>query len=395
MEVGDRILSMQSWQKLKDAVECWTSPAGNWIDQPDVPPLYTKVFSNDQNLVSKVYSSCGPVENRTGLTYHWVPPSNCSVPLYKFSFASMCKVMRGRNLIFTGDSLSLHHYETTLNALGSRTVYGEEYDDHDPDHWSQPYDCATPGYGKNFSVIYLSWNNIAYRYHFDSIKLLTEDNNGSVLVANWGAFVQGDETVRVHMRDILEYINLHVPNMTFIFRSSNMAHKDCHEHSIPDNILHEPAPHPVHRRFHWDVFPRQGVIWKEYLDTHEMGKIFLDILPLSSKRPDQHPSQHGDCLHYCIPGPIDTWVKLTYSVLQLIEDLVEFDRAHSLLTTESTQVHSTVIHQQSGQSDADLHKVILELENKVHELHKALVEEKRKNKMLLTHLHSSPRPPQE
>lgn len=42
---------------------------------------------------------------------------------------------------------------------------------------------------------------------------------------------------------------------------------------------------------------------------------------MSAMRPDGHPGtvargpDSGDCLHYCMPGPIDAWVDVFYNVL--------------------------------------------------------------------------------
>lgn len=317
VQVGDRNITARSWQQFHEALDCWTSPEGLWTARPDLPPLYSDIYSNDRHLNTKVYSACGPVAQRKGLEYVWTPPSTCA-PMRSFSPAGMCKVMRGRQLIIAGDSLSLHHYEATLNAMGNRTVYGSQYDDHDAHHWSQPYGCAEHGQ-LPFSVTYLSWNSITFRSHFESLRLLSKESHGAVVVANWGAFFQSNESVKAHMSDIFHFVNS-LSNITFIFRSSNMAHLQCDGYTVPDNVLHLPAPHPQHGEWAWDRFPFQNAIWKDYIDRHQPGGIFMNIMNMVAKRPDQHPGK-GDCLHYCLPGPHDTWVRLTYSILQLIEEL--------------------------------------------------------------------------
>jgi hypothetical protein len=85
--------------------------------------------------------------------------------------------------------------------------------------------------------------------------------------------------------------------------------------------MHEPVDEPNNPHWHWAKFPLQNVFWKEAFQLNP-GKIFLDIFPRSSKNPSQHPGK-GDCLHYCLPGPIDTWVKLIFATISLTEFLSE------------------------------------------------------------------------
>lgn len=57
------------------------------------------------------------------------------------------------------------------------------------------------------------------------------------------------------------------------------------------------------------------------------GKVVgvLDVTPAMRLRPDGHPDEHWknewmpgyhDCVHWCLPGPIDTWNEL---LLELIK----------------------------------------------------------------------------
>ena len=142
-----------------------------------------------------------------------------------------------------------------------------------------------------------------------------------ILVANWGANYNPDNRVRNLIPKILTWIDTHLPNALFIFRSSNMAHNSCESYSIPDNIQHKPADNPQHPEWYWKAFPLQNTIWEDIItQPAHIGKIFMDILPMSMKRPDQHPGG-DDCLHYCVPGPIDTWMLLLYSILFEIHQL--------------------------------------------------------------------------
>ncbi len=72
-------------------------------------------------LIHTPIYSCNNYTNRNNsILYQWTPSNVCTHPLSKFNRNEVCRLMRGRTLVFIGDSLSLHHYETTLTAIGER-----------------------------------------------------------------------------------------------------------------------------------------------------------------------------------------------------------------------------------------------------------------------------------
>jgi len=282
VKVGDRNLSIAAWEGLLNTINCLTSIHGMWVNTSttattpinhaldnddgtaDVKvnghryrwgitnvPLYESIYSNDDALVTKVYTACGDRRSRIGLDYYWLPPPSCEQQhqLVKFTVESLCYLLRGRILIFIGDSLSLHHYETTVNAIGNRTTYG-----HSPsyDHYWERYDyCVRNHWGENFKVTYIKWNSIME----DKIELVKKMHhssiNGSVIVANWGAFYVSDSRVKQRRREIVRKFNEQLPTSLFIYRSSNMAHLYCDNYKVPDNVDHNPAPHPYKYNWHW------------------------------------------------------------------------------------------------------------------------------------------------
>ena len=66
-------------------------------------------------------------------------------------------------------------------------------------------------------------------------------------------------------------------------------------------------------RWHWDNIPAQNAATLAALPARVH---VLDVAPAAALRHDSHPQfkyghrQRQDCLHYCLPGPIDAWVEL-------------------------------------------------------------------------------------
>ncbi len=123
---------------------------------------------------SLTHNSCtGDTNRNNSILYQWTPSNECIHPLSKFDRNEVCRLMRGRTLVFIGDSLSLHHYETTVSAIGSRyitqfypflylfphqlygyrTVFSNKSDGHHHASYTQPYSyCEKLKIGSNYNV---------------------------------------------------------------------------------------------------------------------------------------------------------------------------------------------------------------------------------------------------
>ena len=91
------------------------------------------------------------------------------------------------------------------------------------------------------------------------------------------------------------------------------GHANCEDFKEPAS----PDPNvPLPEWFHWDRFPNQNTVAKRIVE--DSGAIFMDVSTITRNRPDGHPYMNRDCLHYCLPGPIDTWVQLLFNIFNLI-----------------------------------------------------------------------------
>ncbi|KAL1526349.1 hypothetical protein AB1Y20_015063 [Prymnesium parvum] len=81
------------------------------------------------------------------------------------------------------------------------------------------------------------------------------------------------------------------------------------------------APEFQGLRLFWDSVLKQNTIAQWLAATH--GAAYLDISPLSLMRPDGQMarfSPKNDCLHSCMPGPVDTWIQLTLNLWEGLTD---------------------------------------------------------------------------
>lgn len=349
VRLGDRLLSRSAHDQFTETLRCWFED-GEWKEEQDL--LYDPVIPADMRngqLVTPVYENCGPALSRADLFFSWSTPT-CSLP--QFSPTAMCHAMRGRTLMFVGDSLTIAHWETTLQAMahgrpsmmGSGRHNGCVSQSDGPAmlswHIAHTYDfCAELG-ALPFNVSYTCHNHIlsgyfpattpeildynrTWRAHRDHLRAL-DSGPGLVLVVNRGAWVREDIDVAAGMYSMMRFVREDLPKTLFVFRSSNMAHRGCREYSTPrargEPLLEPSGGANEPPTWRWSFFPGQArrIVKPIVEDNRFVARgVVLDVLPAMQLRPDAHTD---DCLHYCIPGPIDQWVRWVFAII------VEVDR---------------------------------------------------------------------
>ncbi|CAN0037514.1 unnamed protein product [Ectocarpus fasciculatus] len=114
---------------------------------------------------------------------------------------------------------------------------------------------------------------------------------------------------------------LHGDDALLIVRNTPPGHGGCTERTFDGPVDVETALDLVSSGPHsylWDRFPEYNAILEEaFLGNATDGWIELDAYTPTLLRPDYHlgGDESPDCLHYCIPGPIDHWVRLLYNML--------------------------------------------------------------------------------
>jgi len=98
-------------------------------------------------------------------------------------------------------------------------------------------------------------------------------------------------------------------NITFLWKTQNPGHYNCDLNKEPFNVTRS-SPNEADK-YHWNVH----VDFDEYARNHSkaFGFEVVDMKPLYL-RPDSHPGDE-DCLHYCMPGPLDLFPVLLLQML--------------------------------------------------------------------------------
>ncbi|CAI5529416.1 unnamed protein product [Closterium sp. Naga37s-1] len=346
---------------------------GSWVPGTS-PPLYTNAtcpnITRHQNCQGN-----GRPDSRYE-RWQWRPEgAACALP--RFDAEEFMRVMRGRGVLFVGDSVARNHFESLVCLLSQvekpefhggksmlRLVFRsskvtlarvnsawlvEEGNDTVPDcPDSIPrlhLDRTSPkwfGEIGRFDVVMFS---SAHWFVKPSIYMEKGEVIGSqggwwkrdepAKVDNKGAFAIAIRTV---FRDVVNELGKN-PNRVFIYRTFSPDHYEKGEWNTGGSCagLTEPrgGNYTYSNTFGLNLYTKQLEAYNEVIEAAiEAGAsvdplrfTLMDVMPSAGMRVDGHPGPYRglnaaeelakykdskfpppqDCLHWCLPGPIDSW----------------------------------------------------------------------------------------
>ncbi|CAI5941543.1 unnamed protein product [Closterium sp. NIES-65] len=134
----------------------------------------------------------------------------------------------------------------------------------------------------------------------------------AAIVLNRGAHYTEDEQLVSELYATLSAIRTVAPNVLLIYRNTPPGHAHCKRHSKPLRYRQDAAQLP----YHWGDFGRQNELARRVVERY--GGVYWDVDTATGLRPDGHvmlKDGRADCLHYCLPGPADTWVRMLFNML--------------------------------------------------------------------------------
>ena len=301
---------------------CWADTAtiignllseGSWtrIREPNKQYLPQAALDVDRWQSGKI---CGKSSHYPGQKWLWMP----SGMYHKFEVSDYCKIIRGRNVLIVGDSLSNQFTSTFISMLwrNKQQLNLTENEFH----------CAFRGYcpgrisinclgdAPPFNItfvrnFYLSLcDGINYtlpRYENPWIGRI-KDENISIVIMNRGAHNASSSSLVEEMNATLHHLTVHYPTVLFIFRDTPSGHPHCEE-----TLTSEPlqvakfnysslAEHQ--KGWGWALFEQQNHRVHDLIRAHYPWVIYLNVSFSTALRADSHHLPPTDCLHYCWVG---------------------------------------------------------------------------------------------
>ncbi|CAM8880260.1 unnamed protein product [Rhodiola kirilowii] len=277
------------------------------------------------------------------LKYRWQPFS-CNLP--RFNGLYLLEKMRGKKIMFVGDSISLNQWQslacmihswvpnskyTLIRTNGLSTVTFQEYR------------ITIMLYHTPF-IVDLERNGKGRILKLDSVRGGAAWNGMDVLIFNswhwwthtgrtqpWDFMQDGNKYYKDMNRLVAYYKGLNTwarwvnrnvdPSKTKVFfqgispvhydgKDWNQPSKSCSGETQPFFGLRYPGGTPM-----------ESVVVDKVLRRLRKPVYFMDITTLSQYRKDSHLSYYSgghsglDCSHWCLPGLPDTWNQILYGVL--------------------------------------------------------------------------------
>lgn len=278
--------------------------------------------------------------------------------LAKWNPVKMCALMNGRNLLFYGDSMQSQFYFTYASAAFAHHVANQEMSYSDLSQmrktrtescdkmceygtWAWDHGCELPfvvDCGEeypNYSIMYTRSDqfaeDIGRETHYMQLMLY---HGISVVFLNTGAHYQNDIALVTNLNKTLHTIYTNVPHATVVYRNTPHGHEHCqyYSHSHPRNeYISKDLKDYDHPEYNWDKFDGQNRLVYDFLQSNFPQVLYIDVATSTNVRFDSHVSA-TDCLHYCLPGPVDSWLTFHFHALWNLPN-------HKIRPAESSRIY--------------------------------------------------------
>lgn len=330
---------------------------GRWVYDESYP-LYT---DGSCPFIDEGFNCMGNGRlDKNYMKWRW-QPHGCEIP--RFNATKMLELIRGKRLVFVGDSINRNQWESMLCMLmGAVRDPKRVYETHrrritkekgDYTFKFVDYQCSVEYYVTHF-LVHESKARVGQK-RVQTLRIDRMDRGSSrwrradILVfntAHWWSHYKTkaginyyQEGNQVHPRlDVstafrralmtwASWVDRHInPRKTRVFfRSSAPSHFRGGQWNSGGHC--EEATQPLNETRSIS-YPEKNIVLEEVIKQMKTPVTFLNITNLSRYRIDGHPSKYGgksgkrsssniqDCSHWCLPGVPDTWNEILYFLLQ-------------------------------------------------------------------------------
>jgi hypothetical protein len=316
--------NVSSWLNVQSAVDCLTNH-GSWDKDPKL---------EYQHLCYQHASkSCSGANRVVGLKYKWeVKKSACSQPIdpLSFSLKNMCQLMQERTIMIVGDSMNGQFSTSLINQLTLETP-----ETCDPDvgifaSGMQEIKCYHLGYA-NFRLLIVRNDRLSLvkqytitpgvekfadfvEYSWTGLMNVTDP---ALVLFNRGAHYENSSKLIHDIDRAISYVIHNHPRVPIIWRNTPRGVENS-SLTFEDAPLATPLDpdRPSALPFAYEHFHQQNLAVRSHLARYYPTVIYWDIAHPMSYREDGH----RDPLHYCFPGPIDSWPWFFYNILKLMNN---------------------------------------------------------------------------
>lgn len=143
-------------------------------------------------------------------------------------------------------------------------------------------------------------------------------DSADVIIFNRGPHYTPLDQFERGLQSTSRLLRMMYPNKLLIYRNTPPGHNNCTIYKAPLKGRQDPANLP----YNWGKFREQNERARGIVEA--LGIVYMDVDTMTALRADGHKGfwpelNLMDCLHYCHPGPIDSWVELLYNILKKLK----------------------------------------------------------------------------
>ncbi|XWS35875.1 hypothetical protein CRYUN_Cryun20dG0034300 [Craigia yunnanensis] len=305
---------------------------GDWVPDPSAP-----AYTNASCHAIEDHQNCmRNGRHDSGYLYWRWNPWDCELP--RFNPEKFLDFMWNKSWAFIGDSISRNHVQSLLCILSQVKQAVEVY--HDEEYRSKRWHF--PSHNFTLSVVWIpflmkadifkdmNWvSSSEIQLHLDKLDETWTDQYNKF---DYAVIAGG----KWFLKTAIYHENNTVAELLFSFRTTTPDHFENGEW-FSGGTCNRTAPFKesevdindvdaVMRDIELEEFEKAASIGAE----NGMLLKILDTTRLSLLRPDGHPGPHrqfqpfakdknakvqNDCLHWCLPGPIDSWNDLLMEMM--------------------------------------------------------------------------------
>eukprot|EP01034_Spumella_vulgaris_P024362 gene24362-30691_t len=194
-----------------------------------------------------------------------------------------------------------------------------------------PVDCGEHLPSFNLTLIRIYYLNITEDYLGKPWVQYIAPRNISLMIVNMGAHFVPIDQMAVQIDGCFKYMKEHHPKISVMYRDTSVGHVECGKmFTSPPLMVAQDRFMLIkhHANYHWDSFTDGNMKVQEIIKANYSHIMYVNVYNASVTRVDSHPSLNGDCLHYCLPGPIDTWWLFIYSFIVKTHELGHHEKHH-------------------------------------------------------------------
>ncbi|XP_020108452.1 protein trichome birefringence-like 33 isoform X1 [Ananas comosus] len=340
--------------------------SGRWVKDESGRPLYEEW----QCPYIQPQLTC-QVQGRPDKDYqHWRwQPHACSLP--SFNATMMLEALRGKRLMFVGDSLNRGQFYSMVCLLHSvvpnesksmeinfgslSTFTAKNYNASIQFYWA-PFLLESNSddaivhrisdrivrrgsinkHGENWKGVDILVFN-TYLWWMTGLTMKILEGEGSFNEAKDVVELTTEDAYRMAMKDMLRWVqdNMDLTKTRVFFTSMSPSHQKSQDWGAEPGGNCYNQTTMIEDPNYWGSDCRKGImqVLGEELAESEVSVTFLNITQLSSYRKDAHtsiykkqwlplspeqlanPVSYSDCVHWCLPGLQDTWNELLFAKL--------------------------------------------------------------------------------